>query len=63
MKRVQRQILLAAAFVTLAATIVVHAQGFTKAVVGDHIKKVEDGVDEFRDYLEKRGETAKNNAQ
>jgi predicted nuclease with TOPRIM domain len=63
LKRLQRQILLAAAFLTLAATLVVHAQGFTKAVVGDHIKKVEDGVDEFRDYLEKRGETAKNNSQ
>ena len=37
--------------------------GYTKAVVADHIKKVEDGVDDFRDYLEKRGETVKNNAQ
>jgi hypothetical protein len=36
---------------------------FTKAVVGDHIKKVEDGVDQFRDYLEGRGEDAKNNSQ
>ena len=39
------------------------AQTFTKAVVGDHIKKVEDGVDEFRKYLEKRGEDAQGNAQ
>jgi uncharacterized protein YukE len=39
------------------------AGGYTKAVVGDHIKKVEDGVDEFRKYLENRGETVKNNAE
>jgi len=31
-----------------------------KAQVGNLIKKVEDGVDQFRDYLDKRGETAKN---
>jgi hypothetical protein len=36
---------------------------YTKAVVGDHIKKVEDGVDEFRKYLENRGDDARNNAQ
>src|SRR5215510_1410335 len=36
---------------------------FTKAVVADHIRKVEDGVDEFRKYLEKRGEDAQNRSQ
>jgi hypothetical protein len=36
---------------------------YTKAVVGDHIRKVEDGVDEFRKYLEKRGENAQSTAQ
>ena len=36
---------------------------YTKAVVGDHIRKVEDGVDEFRKYLERRGEDAQNAAQ
>jgi len=36
---------------------------FTKAQVGDRIRKVEDGVDEFRDWAEKRGSTAQNNAQ
>jgi len=36
---------------------------FTKAVVADHIRKVEDGVDEFRKYLEKRGEDAKGRAE
>jgi hypothetical protein len=35
---------------------------YTKAVVGDHIRKVEDGVDQFRKYLETRGETAQNKA-
>lgn len=39
------------------------AGSFTKAVVGDHIRKVEDGVDEFRKYLEKRGEDAKGRAE
>jgi hypothetical protein len=29
-----------------------------KAEVGNHIRKVEDGVDEFRKYLERRGESA-----
>lgn len=32
---------------------------FTKAQVGDRIRKVEDGVDEFRKWAEKRGEDAK----
>jgi hypothetical protein len=36
---------------------------FTKAQVGDRIRKVEDGVDQFRDWAEKRGGTAQNNAQ
>lgn len=39
------------------------AGSFTKAVVGDHIRKVEDGVDEFRKYLEKRGEDTKGRAE
>ena len=39
------------------------AGSFTKAVVGDHIRKVEDGVDEFRKYLENRGEDAKGRAE
>ena len=37
----------------------VHAQpAFTKAQVGERIRKVEDGVDEFRKYLEHRGDEA-----
>jgi|RhiMetdeSRZDD1v2_1073273.scaffolds.fasta_scaffold213132_2 hypothetical protein len=42
---------------------VVAPGSYTKAVVGDHIRKVEDGVDEFRKYLEKRGENAQSTAQ
>ena len=36
---------------------------FTKAQVGDRIRRVEDGVDEFRKYLENRGEDARTRAQ
>jgi ABC-type transporter Mla subunit MlaD len=41
-----------------------HAQTnpFSKAQVGDRIRKVEDGTDEFRKYLENRGEDAKSRA-
>jgi hypothetical protein len=38
------------------------AGSYSKAVVGDHIRKVEDGVDEFRKYLERRGDDAQSNA-
>jgi len=42
-----------------------HAQvgAFTKAQVADRIRKVEDGVDQFRKYLENRGENARSTAQ
>jgi hypothetical protein len=36
---------------------------FTKAQVGDRIRKVEDGVDEFRKWAENRGEQGKTQAQ
>jgi ABC-type transporter Mla subunit MlaD len=50
-----------------AATIVVGMLGvslsaqpaFTKAQVNERIKRVEDGVDEFRKYLEHRGDDAR----
>jgi hypothetical protein len=54
--------------VTILATVsllnAAHAQTnpFTKAQVGDRVRKVEDGVDEFRNYLENRGQDAKNRA-
>jgi hypothetical protein len=42
----------------------VRAQGnFTKAYVADRIRKVEDGVDEFRKWAEKRGEDTKSRAE
>ena len=44
----------------LALSIPVVAQTMTKALVADKIRRVEDGVDEFRDYLERRGDNAKN---
>ena len=46
----------------LLATIAVPAgaQLLPKAQVADKIRKVENGVDEFRNYLERRGENAKN---
>jgi len=42
-----------------------HAQTapFAKGQVADRIRKVEDGVDEFRKYLDNRGEEAKNREQ
>jgi hypothetical protein len=35
------------------------AQTVTKAAVGDKIRRVEDGVDQFRKYLEQRGDNAR----
>jgi len=35
------------------------AQPLTKAMVGDKIRRVEDGVDQFRKYLDQRGENAR----
>ncbi len=37
-------------------------QVMTKAQVSDLIKKVEDGVDEFKDYTERKGESAQERA-
>jgi hypothetical protein len=39
------------------------ASPFTKAQVADRIRKVEDGVDEFRKYLDTRGDDARSKAQ
>ena len=36
---------------------------FTKAMIGDLIAKVEDRVDEFEEYLEDRGDNARNAAE
>ncbi|RZU41220.1 hypothetical protein BDD14_2724 [Edaphobacter modestus] len=43
-----------------AVSIPIAAQTMTKAVVAEKIRRVEDGVDEFRKYLERRGDNARN---
>ncbi len=55
----------AACLTLLACTMsYVFAQGaYTKAYVADRIRKVEDGVDEFRKWAEKRGEDARSRAE
>jgi len=55
----------AAFFAALYLSTTTHGQTnpFTKAQVGDRIRKVEDGVDQFQKYLENRGGDAKNRAQ
>ena len=48
---------------TVSFTWSLRAQGaYTKAYVADRIRKVEDGVDEFRKWAEKRGEDAQSKA-
>ena len=58
----------AVSFVSLACAVAFAwsalGQGaYTKAYVADRIRKVEDGVDEFRDWAKKRGEDAQSRAQ
>jgi hypothetical protein len=43
-----------------AVSIPIAAQTMTKALVGEKIRQVENGVDEFRNYLDRRGDNAKN---
>jgi ABC-type transporter Mla subunit MlaD len=50
------------ATVSLSTTLHAQTNPFTKAQVGDRIRKVEDGVDQFRKYLENRGQDAQNRA-
>ena len=64
LERILARVGLAFAFLLLTVTYSrAQAGNYTKAVVGDHIRKVEDGVDEFRKYLERRGEDAQSNSQ
>jgi hypothetical protein len=59
-----KRMLVGTALVSLALCGVALAQVvFTKAQVADRIRKVEDGVDEFRKWAEKRGEQGQNTAQ
>src|SRR3954471_6060755 len=41
-------------------SIPITAQTMTKGLVAEKIRRVEDGVDEFRNYLERRGDQARN---
>jgi hypothetical protein len=50
------------ASLSLPPTISGQTAPFAKGQVADRIRKVEDGVDEFRKYLDNRGEDAKNRA-
>jgi hypothetical protein len=60
----KREILVGAVFACLVMSGVAFAQVvFTKAQVADRIRKVEDGVDEFRKWSENRAEQGKNTAQ
>jgi hypothetical protein len=43
-----------------ALSIPINGQTMTKALVAEKIRRVEDGVDEFRNYLERRGDNARN---
>src|SRR3974390_887785 len=47
---------------SLSTMICAQTNPFTKAQVGDRIRKVEDGVDEFEKYLNNRGDDAKDRA-
>ena len=61
--RIRLSILGHAVFLLALCAALAQAQGvFTKAQVAERIRKVENGVDEFRDYLERRGKDAKDRA-
>jgi len=59
-----KRVLTIALLICLGITAVAAAQlAFSKAQVGDRIRKVEDGVDEFRKWSENRAENGKDRAQ
>lgn len=55
----RNRIWLAVLVLSALPSVVAFAQPLPKARVGDLIRKVEDGVDEFRNYLDKRGDNAR----
>jgi hypothetical protein len=61
-KRASFSCMIMLALVSLSTVAQAHTNPFTKAQVGDRIRKVEDGVDQFEKYLENRGQDAKNRA-
>ena len=54
---------LACALIWTFGAELANTQAFTKPQVADRIRKVEDGVDEFRKYLDTRGDDARSKAQ
>ena len=59
-----KRMFLGAILACVTVTGLVHAQGvFTKPQVADRIRKVEDGVDEFRKWAENRAEQGQSGAQ
>jgi hypothetical protein len=63
MRRIKVICLVSLALVVSFAWSVLAQGTYTKAYVADRIRKVEDGVDEFRKWAEKRGEDAKSRAE
>ncbi|MFL6448952.1 MAG: hypothetical protein ACJ746_14895 [Bryobacteraceae bacterium] len=61
--RTQGFVVVPTVLVVLIGIATAQVGSFTKAQVADRIRKVEDGVDEFRKYLETRGDNARDNAQ
>jgi chaperonin cofactor prefoldin len=60
----KKEILVGAVLFCLAVSGIAFAQlAFTKAQVADRIRKVEDGVDEFRKWSENRAEQGKSTTQ
>ena len=59
----KKEILAGAVLACLVVGGLASAQVFTKPQVADRIRKVEDGVDEFRKWAENRGEQGKDTAQ
>ncbi len=56
MKRMSKILLLGVAAGVFSPVL---SQSLTKAYVGDVIQNVEDGIDEFEDYLKRRGDDAR----
>jgi len=56
-------VLVCLAYLAVTGPVLAQVGTFTKAQVGDRIRKVEDGVDEFRKWSENRAEHGKDQAQ
>jgi TolA-binding protein len=60
----EKKVVAGAMLVCVAVSALAYAQAaFTKAQVADRIRKVEDGVDEFRKWAENRAEQGQSTAQ